>query len=647
MKMRILGITASLMLCCAAACAAPVVVQSVTPIQAELMADMHARLLKPGSTVFAKVTIDWKGTDCVLRNGAVLEAHVISVVPDIKPAKGSQVSLAFTRAQCGQMKMGDFEMMLAAIAAPPSNSDLGIMSESLPVLSTGNMNMGGQVTVNSMRDMRNSTDYNLNLQTTIASFPIDSRMEMGHVSGIRGLKLSVGTGPDNSSVLSSKDRDVALLKHTLLLLVPSQGIFPHAVAGPNTSQPDASGGGSVPEAPLPPPPPPIEEIDRCEPPQCNVALPSGEAIDAGNAAATISISQLGFAPRPQKEMKNFDNDEALAYLGPKQLLVAFNPHKLMPRHTLGRSGPTVRVIRAALINTETHQVTHTVDWELPDNRQYLWPLTEGRILVHVGSELRVYGAELKIQNRVDLDGPLAFVRITPDGSFIAIGVTRERHTPELHAQLSRNLNGEPEEDVTIQVLNRNFETIAKSNARSGLMAPTLLNEGQAKLQALPNNRYRISMNSWDNHPSVVARFNSGCTPELSSIAPDLIFLVSCDKQDDEREYRVLHADGKVILKGDSALNELGHAAEGNTSHDAFVVKTVQSSVPAPPGDSFRAENFSSEELRVYRATDGKRLFGVRVTSPSPSRDGYALSTDGTQLAVLTRDQVAVYSVPAK
>ena len=643
--MRILGITASLMLCCAAACAAAVTVQSVTPIQAELMADMHARLLKEGSTVFAKVIIDWKGTDCVLRSGAVLEARVISVVPDLKPAKGSQVSLAFTRAQCGQLKMGDFEMMLAAIAAPPSNSDLGIMSESLPVLSTGNMNMGGQITVNSMRDMRNSTDYNLNLQTTIASFPIDPRTEMGSVSGIRGLKLSVGTGPDNSSVLSSKDRDVALLKHTLLLLVPSQGTFPRALAGPNTSQPDASG-GSAPDA-SPPPPVHIDEIDRCEPPQCNVALPSGDAIDAGNAAATISISQLGFAPRPQKEMKSFDNDEALAYLSSKELLVAFNPHKLVPRHTLGRSGPTVRVIRAALINTETHQVTHTVNWELPDNRQYLWPLTEGRVLVHAGSELRVYGVDLKIENRVDLDGPLAFVRITPDGSFMAIGVVHERHTPELHAQLSQNLNGEPEEDVTILVLNRNFETIAKSNARSGLMAPTLLNEGQAKLQALPNNRYRISMTSWDNHPSMLARFNSGCTPELSSIAPDLIFLVSCDKQDDEREYRVLHTDGKVVLKGDSALNELGHAAEGNAGHDAFVVKTVQSSVAAPPGDSFRAENFSSEELRVYRATDGKRLFGVRVTSPSPSRDGYALSTDGAQLAVLTRDQIAVYSVPAK
>jgi hypothetical protein len=40
-------------------------------------------------------------------------------------------------------------------------------------------------------------------------------------------------------------------------------------------------------------------------------------------------------------MTKFENDEALAYLGPRELLVAFNPHLLVPRHSLGRSGSTV------------------------------------------------------------------------------------------------------------------------------------------------------------------------------------------------------------------------------------------------------------------------------------------------------------------
>jgi hypothetical protein len=217
----------------------------------------------------------------------------------------------------------------------------------------------------------------------------------------------------------------------------------------------------------------------------------------------------------------------------------------------------------------------------------------------------------------------------------------------LHAQLRENLNGDPEEDVNILVWNSNFETIAKSTARSNLMAPTLLNEGQVTLAAQSNMRYRISMVTWDNHASVVARFTSSCTPELSSIAPDLIFLVSCDKRTQGREYRVLRRDGKLELKGDSTENDCGHAAEGSANQEAFVVKIVQSSMPVPPGAPLNSAEFSSEELRVYRATDGKRLLAVRVSSPSLSRDGYALAPDASQLAVLTRDQLSVYSVPGK
>ena len=642
--MRILGLTAVLALCCAAVSADTVAKPGDTPIQAELMTDLHARLLKVGATVYARVTVDWRSKDCVLRSGAMLEGHVVSVVPRIKPVKDSEVDLAFTRAQCGEQKMSPFQLMLAAIAAPPENSGMGVLTTNQQLQSPG----GGSGQV--LNSMRQGYDRNLDLEAPVYLFPMNKGIQMGTVFGISGLKLSVGMGPENSSILTAKGRDVSLEKHSLLLLVPGQGTLLRPPSDPSAAHPLPAGTSAeaslhVPAVDRRAAAPVHDDIDLCAPPQCNVALPSGNANDAGRAAATLSIRGLGYAPRTQKETFGFDYDEVLAYLGPHELLVAFNPHKLVSRDPLSSSS-TVRVIRAALLDLETHQVTHTVEWELPDDGQYLWPLADGRVLVHVGSELRVYGEGLQIQNRVPLDGPLAFVRATPDGTFMAVGVIRERHAPELHAQLKQNLNSDPEEDVDVLILNRAFEIVAKSSAPSGLMPPTLLNEGQVVLKALPNMRYRISMLSWDHHTSTVAQFNSSCTPELSSIAPDLIFLVSCDKQS-AREYRVLRSNGKLKLKGDSTLNECGHAAEGSANHEDFVVKIVQSSLPVTPGAPLSAAQFTSEELRVYRATDGKRLLGVRVGSPSLSRDGYALAPDGSQLVVLTRDQLAVYSVPVK
>ena len=660
MKMRVWGLTAALSLSSTAvfaATAAAVAKPGIAPVQAELMTSVYAHKLQVGQTIFARVLTEWRNPDCVLDNGAILEAHVVSVVPHTKTVKGSELDLAFTRAQCGARRLKDFHLLLAAMAGPAEQQDLGLFSDPLPFSPQGGSTGAYS---NSFVNAQSAAGVGMEVTATIGQAPVMPNMKMGDVANIKGLKLSVGTGQDNSSVLSSKDHDVAVEMHTVLLLIPAEGAIPRMAANPGAAQP-ASAAASVTSAapgasatsvadviPSIPAEPPIEDIDLCVPPQCNVALPLGDASDMGDAAASISISQLGYAPRPQKRMASFDFDEALAYLGPRELLVAFEPHILTPRHSLGRSGWTVRVIRAAVIDTETRQVTHTVDWEMADNRQFLWPLGQGRVLVHVGSELRVYGTGLKIQNRISLDGPLAFVRVTPDGSFLAVGVIRERHSPELHAQLKESLDGaEPEEDVDIEVLNRDFEPISKSTSRSGLIAPTLLNAGQAQLLAQPNMRYRISVMPWNNHPSTLVRFYSSCTPEISGIAPDLIFLVSCDKQNEEFEYRVLRPNGNVALKGISSINQFGYAAEGSANQEVFVVKTVQTTQPVTSGAIFSASDFYAEELRVYRAADGKRLLGVRVSSPSSSRDGYALSSDGSQLAVLTRNEVAVYSVPGK
>jgi hypothetical protein len=635
-------------MCCPAVFAATAPPPTITAVEAELIVDMNAHLMKAGETIYARVTADWHGTDCVLRSGAILEAHVRSVSSYRQNANISEVDLAFTGAQCGELKMGGFPLLLAAMAAPPRNSDLGVLSSPLPISTMGRPNGQGLA---AFKTMQMSGSVNMHVDAQVNQLPATTSMRMGEVSGIRGLKLSVGTGPDNSSVLTSKGHDVSVEKHTLLLLVPAQGTYPRSETSTYAAQPAPADSSSVMSSTstsdtgaVMPALAPIDDLDLCAPPQCNIALPPGTENDGAKPGATISISQLGYSPRPQKAMESFDHDEVLTYLSPTELLVTFNPHILAPRHSLGRSGSTVRVIRAALIDTETHRVTHTVDWELPDNREYLWPLGEGRVLVHVASELRVYGEGLNVYDRVPLDGPLAFVRATPDGSFVAVGVVRERHTPELHAKLSQSLNREPDEDVDVLVLNRSFEIIAKSKAQSGIMPPTLLNEGQATLEAMPDASYRVSLLTWDNHGSILARFTSSCTPELSSFAPDLILVVSCNKQTRERVYRVLNSKGKLALKSAVHSNNCGNSAKGSANRQTFVVKTVQSSTPVLAGDPFSAADLSSEDLEVYRATDGKRLLGVRVASPSSSRDGYALAPDSSQLSVLTRDQISVYSV---
>ena len=104
----------------------------------------------------------------------------------------------------------------------------------------------------------------------------------------------------------------------LFLLVPAQWAIARASGEPGATRPE--GGETAVRIPAiaktapQPPRPPLDDIELCVPPQCNVALPSGNASDVGHAAATISLRELGYAPRPQRDAFSFVHDEVLARL---------------------------------------------------------------------------------------------------------------------------------------------------------------------------------------------------------------------------------------------------------------------------------------------------------------------------------------------
>jgi hypothetical protein len=230
---------------------------------------------------------------------------------------------------------------------------------------------------------------------------------------------------------------------------------------------------------------------------------------------------------------------------------------------------------------------------------------------------------------------------------MAIATLREAHSPELHSQLRDNLGSEPEEDVDVLIFDKEFKTIANASTTSGLLPPTLLNEGQVKLLSQPKMGYRLAMSTWDNQTVTLARFVSRCTPELSSVAPDLLFLLSCDAINGATEYRVLRADGKLLLRGESGPREVGQEAVGNNQNRTFAVKLVHAGRELSPGQEFMGTELESVEVRVYRAEDGKRLLAVRSSEPASSHSDYALSPDGSQLAILSGSQIKFFPVPAQ
>lgn len=611
------------------------------PVQAEFLSNLDVHRLDIGKSIFARVTEDWRGPDCVLRKGAVLEGKAEQVAPRVGRNE-SKLALSFSLAQCNGRDMQPMELFLTVIAqAPIEGSDM------FPTNFNLTLSFREQ---NSLDNTLSSiTMTNLELSGIEHRFPPRNNVRPGDVIGLKGLKLDIGTGPNRSTVISSKGRDVYLSQFTQILLAPPALAFRSSSTSASAADPAQPRAGDVSSRPLPLVPPPIpqfNDIEVCAPPGCAVDLPVTAQELKGHTAGSIATRGLGYKRPTDKLLARFADDESLVWLAPGQLLFAFNPRQLIRRNRANQD-TTARVIRAVLLDTETRNVIRAVDWEISDAHRYLWQLDGDRILVHVGNELRVYGAGLETEHSIPLAGPLMFVRIAPGGGLMAIATLRERHSPELHARLRSELGTEPQEDVDVTILDKGFNTVAQLSTVSNLMPPTLLNEGQVKLQVEPGQWYRLAMSTWENRRSVLARFRSFCTPQVTSTAPDLLFLETCSVEDGKTVYSVLRPDGKILLRGVSDPQELGHEALGNQRSRTFAVKLVHSQRSIFSDTIFQTSDLDSEEVRVYRVEDGKRLLAVRIKEPVASHGDYAFSPDGSQLAVLSGSDIQFFPVPAQ
>ena len=361
----------------------------------------------------------------------------------------------------------------------------------------------------------------------------------------------------------------------------------------------------------------------------------------------LPVQQLGFAASAEREMYDLDHDVAICYLGPNQLLFTFNPHLLVPRSRMEIGFPKLHVVRATLIDLPTMKVVQTVDWRIHDTQQYLWSMGRDSVLVHVGRQLRIYGSNLKVERRLVLNGPLAFVRVAPSGAYLAVGTVRERHSEAIHRELAAAENREPEEDVEVKVLDPTFRVLA-SVTRSSREAPPVLSEvGEIRIPTIGKNRWRISEYTWTGQRHVLKQVGSTCRPEVTTLPPNLLFVTGCDRLADGKWYQMLRPDGKLVLKGRSPSTEQGHTANGIVGGSLFAVGITELAKPLNASSAFHSSDLKNLHVSVYRVENGKKATGVTVSDPLPTVQSFALSPNSRQLAILEKSQIVFYTLSAE
>ena len=627
--------------------------QDRLPVQADLLQPMEAGRITVGESFLAKVEAEWKSAACSLRKGAILKGRVVSQSVRSKTQKASNVALLFESGECGGSDMKPLPLTVAALVAPDPNRSTNLFGgeESQPLSEVVGLAIGGNS--GGGPALGGTSGGNLRSLTGAAStayfveppkFKPPKAVLPGQVVGIADMKLDVGSGPEGSSILTATRHNLRLEAGSQFVLVASANTESAAAATAVPAEPGHP--PTVADSEVRPAEVPDDETEICSPPECSIALAAND-VETGtnNAAATLSIKHLGFFTPLDREMYRFDHAAAIAYLGPKELLLTFNPHDLVPRTSAETAAPSLHVVRGVLINLETMQVERTLDWRVHDAEQYLWPIGHDRVLIHVGRELRMYGPGLKLKQKLVLNGPLAFVRISPSATYFAVAAIKERHSESTHRQLAEAENREPEEDVELKVLDKDFRTWATVTRSSREVPPVLSDEGEIRIPTIGKNRWRIVEATWTGQRHVLAQVSSTCRPEATSLQPNLLFVIGCDRLSDGKWYRMLRPDGKPVLKGWSPSVELEQSASGSAAGSLFAIGIAESTKPMNAEAPFRLSDLKAQDVSVYRIDDGHKVIALKIPSLLPTVQTFAMSPDGFQLAILQQDQIAFFTLP--
>ncbi len=625
--------------------AADEAVSAVRPLQTELIGPLDLSRVHVESSVLVRVALTWSAPGCTLEAGAIVQGRVTGFVKRSKTVKNSQVEVAFDAADCNGKAGTARSFTLVALVGPAGSTFQGNqsgVSEAPPLADAVGLAVSGGI-----RSAATASAINANSITAARSLP--SRIVPGQVVDIAHVNLSVGTGTEGATVMTATGRDLRLERGTSLILVPKRtpevvgagaapvskttGVTERAAAGALTS------GGSVVAAVDAPEP--VDETEICSG-VCNTvaAAEAGKSELVSASMGILPIQRLGFAPRDKRQAASFDDETTLTYLDEKTLLCTFDPHQLRQR-TAGND-EAARTIRAVLIDAGTHTVKRIVEWKVRGDDQYLWRVAGGRVLVHMGHELRLFDAELKPVRSIPLEGRVAWVVSSPSGDHIAVGTVRERYSAYVYRELQAVLAEDPEEDIQVRVFNSSFDLLLSATRSSKAPMPVFSDAGELRVHAAGRDRWRIAEYGWDRSEHTVATAKSACRPLLSTPEHGLIFAVGCTATGG-RWYRMLRQDGHPLLKGTSPSDEIEQTARGSAEGD-FAVRIVRTAKPMNYGQPFTRTDLTKEEIAVYRGTDGASVEVVSSEDFALSEQAFALSPAGDQMALAGSRSILFYEV---
>ena len=482
------------------------------PLRAKLIQSLDADKLALGSGLLLKTTEEWRNGDCVVKQGAALHGTVTRVNGGGgKHVRG--VALAFKNQCSGQTESVVWIALLAreeedkSLAQQFSHSSR--FGEGTGIGSAGNSQKVDSPDMSGQQNAMPSADLG---KADRSSRP--TAVAAGQVCRVPHVSLSLAQ-PELGTLVSSTTQHLRLESGSQFVLVKAveqAGVRYETVA--NAVRPEIVR-KQIPLQAMP--------ITACSVPACTflhaASVRAGE--DISPIKTTDVLKEKGYKHNKIAKLHALEHGATVSFLGTDQILVTFDSTQLVKRQEFDRLEDHPHGVHAVVLDRTTLHPVTTAEWRVQDRAQYLWSMRDGSVLVHDGNFLRRFGAGLREEDSLPLEGAVAFVRLSPNTMHVLLGEMIELHSPEEHAALVKADNRGAEERVSYVLLDEHLHRLqTMGEASSFALPPVLLNTGVVELRRESAEKWHFLQQDWEG--KVVKRFaqvQSSCLPTMETSSP--------------------------------------------------------------------------------------------------------------------------------
>ena len=376
---------------------------------------------------------------------------------------------------------------------------------------------------------------------------------------------------------------------------------------------------------------------------------------ANHPLATIPLEPLGYKPLGSLYLLLRLSSSSLDFIDNSHLLFTFHYSRLLSREP--EQGHDDQSIRALVLEVPSGKTDATAEWRMHDRRQYVYSLGNGTFLVRQGNDIQKLGDNLVLHPYLHFSHRLQNVQVSPDGQMLTVQSDMERHSEEKHRQLVAEAisNGDnlPDEDVDIEMVQLDRRKVVEEARAENPLKLAVTTTGyvkheeiaESKRDHIPPDQWKIHFHPFDGQERTLSTVTSTCTPTEDFISPDVLMLNLCSTRSADRYVSAVNLQGKELWKGewDARFVEPNLSLASNGQN--FAISWIVASHPVDASFSLSDGDVQGQAVQVLSTTTGHLLLSVNASPVSSAGQNFALSADGSRLAVLNKGAIEVYEVP--